>query len=131
MDKSKVSAMRIAVNEALIKVGEVFNMSIKVGNIKYGDSDITLQVKASSISEDGVVQTQERTDFINLAKSMGLEPEWIDKEFTLRGDTYKIIGLKPRSYKFPILAKDLRSGKTYKISTADVCHQMRQLNPTS
>ena len=124
MDRNKVKELRVAVNAALESVGKEFGMSIKVGNMRYDDTVVNIPVTASMISEDGVVQTPERTDFIALAKFHGLDPEWIDKEFTSRGDTYRICGLKPRSRTYPILAKNLLTGKTFKFGASDVVRNM-------
>ena len=124
MDRNKVKELRVAVNAALELVGKEFGMSIRVGNMRYSDTVINMPVTASMISEDGVVQTPERTDFIALAKFHGLDPAWIDKEFLSRGDTFRICGLKPRSRKYPVLAKNLLTGKTFKFDASEVVRKM-------
>lgn len=44
-----------------------------------------------------------------------MKPEDFGKEIIVRGEVYKIYGCKPKSSKYPILGKDLKSGKVYKL----------------
>ena len=50
------------------------------------------------------------------ANMVGLEPSDFGMEFTQRGDTYTLCGLKTRNRKFPILAKKASDGKIYKFT---------------
>lgn len=50
----------------------------------------------------------------------GLKPEHYGAEFTTNGTTYKIVGLKPRSPKYPILAEDVKTGKVFKFHRSAV-----------
>jgi hypothetical protein len=57
--------------------------------------------------------TKEATDFNRFAASFGITKKLGDT-FFFRYETYEIVGLKPRSSKYPLLAKNISSGKTFK-----------------
>jgi hypothetical protein len=65
-------------------------------------------------SEDGSPVGKEAEAFRSFAASFGLEPDDLGEEFsTLEGETFKIVGLKTRARKRPILVESARSGKNY------------------
>ena len=83
-------------------------------NITYDDRGCSIKVDVCDVV-DGVAQTTEARDFAAHAHYWGLKPEHLGAEFEADlGKRFKLIGLKPRSPKFPLLAKSLADGKVYK-----------------
>jgi hypothetical protein len=55
-----------------------------------------------------------------MASFYGFKETDLGAKVNLMGSAYEITGLMPRSRKFPVLAKALRTGKTYKFTANDV-----------
>jgi hypothetical protein len=74
------------------------------------------------IGENGIVASKEASDFKRLASKYGLSPDDLGKEFVgVNGKKFKLLGCKPRSSKYPLVAEEVGSGKKFKLTTAAVC----------
>ena len=93
-------------------------VKFKVGNISYSNEYATIKLEASDIGEDGVALSKEEISFQKLAEFYGLRATDLGKTFKSMGSTYKIVGLKPRSSKYPILVQ--KGGATYKMDAEAV-----------
>jgi hypothetical protein len=76
-------------------------------------------LKVSVLDGDGKAITEESESFRSNAKLLGLEPDDLGKEFTFRGQLYTICGLKPKSRKYPVIARS-DNGKDYKFGSRTV-----------
>ena len=119
--------LRDEMDAALKAVGDKYGITIAVGGGKYTDSNVTFKVEAAVVNEDGQKLGKDAVAFQQNARYYGLTPEDLFKEFTFQGVTHQIVGLKPQSRKFPILAKNLRDGKTYKMTASSVCTALNNL----
>ena len=90
------------------------------GNGKYDDTSLTVPITFNEPNEDGIVVTKEEMDYLAYSKLFGLDGVPFGSTFTFRNDLYAISGLKPRSRKYPILARQAANGKTYKFPADDV-----------
>jgi hypothetical protein len=115
-DRATTKALRSSLDNALKGLENQFGISIHVGNATFTPDNVTFKVNVATVGESGEVMTKEASAFQQLAKFYGLEPEHLFKTFSAAGEQYKIVGLKTKSPKFPILAKRLKDGKTYKFS---------------
>lgn len=110
--------VREAVREALKSVEEEFEVDIEFGNGRFSSGSFGFKIDINTRDENGEKQNAKEKEFKLYAKSFGLEPDDFGKTFNDRGKLYTIVGIKPRSYKVPVLAKNLK-GKVYKFP-ADV-----------
>ena len=86
----------------------------EVGRMTYGANGITAKVTVSHIGDDGTAMTPDRQAFIDCATRLGLVASDLDREFIDHtGDTWKVVGMKPKSHKYPILVENAR-GKVFK-----------------
>ena len=93
------------------------NVAVKGGTI--GKTFLNLKIEFAEIGEDGVAESREAADFKALAKFYGLSADDLGKQFVSRGECFEIVGLKPKSHKFPILGRN-RHGKVYKFPAESV-----------
>lgn len=101
---------------ALAELGEKYGVKFNLGNAKIDMSGtVTMKFTAAPIAADGTVASTEASDFKLYARGWGLSADDLKKEIIYGGVRYEIVGAKPRSYKFPILAKNLTDGKNYKL----------------
>lgn len=118
-DRQACRDVRKELDLALAELGKKLGLSIKSGRGSFTPTDLTIKVECAVIGDGGEVMNKEATEFKQYAKSYGLEPTDLGKKFPFRHDEYTIVGLKGRSYKFPILAKR-SDGKIFKFPSKDV-----------
>jgi hypothetical protein len=104
--------VQAALEEAFADTG----ITVKTGNGTFSPSKFTLKVDFTTMVGG---KSNEELEFGRYASRYGLSADDFGKQFSRGGDTYTICGVKPRSSKYPILAKCLSNGKVYKFS-ADV-----------
>jgi len=98
---------------ALKQVAEKYGIEVKLGNTRFTDDNFSTKVQVATIGQDGIAMSKEATDFNRHKTALGINME-LGQEFQRSGKTYTIVGLKPRSKKYPILAK-CSDGKRYKL----------------
>ena len=113
MDRDKCRMIRDVLNEELQACAEKLGLVISIGNATYTDTNVTFKVECAEISEDGTVMNKEASDFKSGAYLYGLEPEDFGREFESNGKVFKIVGLKARSRKYPVIGEDVQ-GKRFK-----------------
>ena len=103
------SELDAAINTVLAKHG----LSANFGRFSFDDSTFTTKLTVNCGSNDDAALRE----FKKYAFRFDLTGDEFGKSFTHSQDTYTIVGLKPKSRKYPILAKN-KAGKTYKFPAA-------------
>lgn len=67
-------------------------------------------------NEKAAFATREAEDFKFQARFYGLTPEHLGRMYRTGRHTYVLIGMKPRSSRYPALGREVGSGKVYKTS---------------
>jgi hypothetical protein len=113
-DRTECSRLGGAIETALQKVGQQYGVHIQRGNGRFSPTNLTLKLEVSVLDESGEAVSREEEAFKKHATVFGLKASDLHKTFKdWKGRQYEIIGLNTRARKNPILAKDLRSGKTF------------------
>jgi len=116
IDRQVCKDLRAAIAEALASVEAEFGVAISLGNATFTRERVTFKVEAATVDENGDANTKEAADFKLHALEYGLQPHDLGRSFDSLGTTFTIVGLKPRSKKYPILARSAKDGKVYKFS---------------
>jgi hypothetical protein len=82
-------------------------------NIEFG-------VRVSIPRPDGTTIQPERMLFEAMALEYGLRPEDFGREFSSRGERFRITGIDPRRPRYPVSAVRIPDGKVYKFTAEDV-----------
>jgi hypothetical protein len=72
----------------------------------------------AELAESGEALTRSANEFKFMASRYGLAPEDLGREFSDGNRTYKIVGLKPRSTRYPVIAES--GNKRYKFAAASI-----------
>ncbi len=114
--RDKCKLLRAALENVLADLGKKLDMEIQVGgSMSFTDTTITVKLVANlPNAATGAIESVEAKDFKTNTWKWGLQQTDLGREFTHGGDTFVIIGAKPKSGKFPILANRRDTGKTYK-----------------
>ena len=81
---------------------------------------VMFQLLVKEIGADGQEMTTDGKAFVRHAAQFDLKPEDLGTEFTDTRGTFRIIGLLPKSWKFPILVEDVQTGKKLKFPSERV-----------
>jgi hypothetical protein len=85
----------------------------------YGEvGDIKLEIVKRDA--DGRLVTSLEADFRRLAPQLGLDADDFGARFKSNGMTFEITGLKPKRWKYPIVAHNITTGQTYKMAEETV-----------
>lgn len=122
-DRESVRVLRLDLQNALEQFAKENEYAIYVGNATFTGNNITFKLEVSTLNQDGSVNTKESESFRRFASSYELNPDDLGRTFQFGEKTYTIIGMKPRSRKYPILCEN--NGKTYKFPASTVRMYLR------
>jgi hypothetical protein len=126
--RNVIKNIRPEIEAALKEIAQRHGVVIKCGNGSYTNSNFTLKLEASAIDAvTGAVATKEAEAYKRNAPLYGLQADWLGQTFqSYSGDSYKVIGMKPKSTKYPILG-ERADGKVFKFGTEMVkfCFQKK------
>lgn len=129
------AVLRVELGAAAHEFGE---LTIKqAGGGRYDANSLTLKIefREKAKHDSGVEMTREAEDFIRDAHFYGLKAEDLGRVVdSPRLGKIQIVGLKTRARKFPIIAKQVATGKMYKIgedSVAVLCGRRPEPNGTT
>jgi len=112
-NRQNIRQINSELEAALKQVAEKYGLEVKLGNTRFTGDNFTTKVQVATVAEGGITMSKEATDFNRYKTILGINME-LGQEFQRSGKTFTIVGLKPRSTKYPILAK-CSDGKTYKL----------------
>ena len=88
---------------------------------RYSANTFTMKISFRVLAKDG---SGKPADFDTKALRAGIFNDCWGKTFSQGGKTYKILDIKPRNRTYPVIAEDVRSGKSYKFP-ADVARDAK------
>lgn len=127
MDRETAKSIRFALEGSpfLTSIESALKVKIKVGNISYDPVGGTASVKleVAEIKADGSVASKEVAAFKRECGLYGLPADALGKTIKYAGRTMKIVGLLPKSRKFPILCEEL-DGRRIKVTAEGVLNAL-------
>lgn len=115
--------IRTDLDVALAEVAKKHGLSARSLSGSFDDDTFTVRCEFATVGDDGSVNDKGANDFRRYAPQFGLPADALGQTFVSpKSGPMKIVGLKPRSPKFPVIAED-ESGKRYKF-TADSVKQL-------
>lgn len=98
-NKANLRQLRADMNQALDAVAQKHGITIKAGNARFTENNVTFKIEAGIIGSDGIAKSKER---IALEK---LYPQYADKAVKLMGKrgpvSGKVVGYNSRAKKYP------------------------------
>jgi len=119
--KNWLQVLRADLQAALTPVATKHKVALTVGGITYSPTEATIKLEVATIEPDGTVNTKEVAEFKRHAQLFGLEPDDLNRTIQVdfgwqgRKEPGTIVGIKPRSVKYPILVRRESSGKLFKL----------------
>jgi len=116
LTKHNIPRILDEIDVALEGIGKKYNLQLKTRRT-YGYTDKNFRVEVEGVVvENGVAETREAQCYKQLATHYGLDPNDLYKEFISRGRRFKIMGLKPKNFRYPVVVEELPTGKRFKFS---------------
>ncbi len=103
-----------AVQEYLTKNNLLYTVKMIAGSFSHDSGKFGLEI--AKIGEDGVALTKDAESLKFYAPYVGLPADALGKTFTSRGETYMLIGYRPKSPKFPFIAVKVSTGQEFKFT---------------
>lgn len=128
IDRDIVKRLRTEMETDLRSLAQKHNLTIVVGGANFNNDNIVFQVEVAVNDELGRPKNREAEDFRRYGNRFGLKPEHLYSEVTFRNHRYRLIGLLPKSYKFPILAERLDTGQKFKLSATEVLPLLKEVS---
>lgn len=108
--------------KALGPVAEKYGLTLDdKGRTFYRDRlPVMFQLLIPEVDADGNAMDSKAKDFMRLAAAYGLSKDDYQAEFQSNGRTFRITGLNHRARGYPVLAEDVKTGRTYKFAAGRV-----------
>jgi len=121
-DPHNLKQLRIDIDAAFSAIRQKHGVTLSIGNISYSPEKATSRITMIATGDPNIASDPRAAELAKVAAefklyaaSFGLTPEQLGATFKYGRDTYKLVGLKPRRPKMPILATRLADGRTYKL----------------
>jgi hypothetical protein len=128
MDKDKAKTLREKLSIALRGVEVGLGVKINVGVINYTDTGFKLQL--SGVDSIAGADNFLETEFLTKCGSYDLRMEDLGRLVRINGSVHKIIGLKVRNRKYPIITQRQDNKKQYKLTARQVTEAIRRIDGT-
>lgn len=125
--KEFLKDFRTQLDYALKELGEKEGIKLTAGRCSYSDTFFSIKIEGAVEAEKGVATTKDQIAFKENAELYGLSPDDLFKTFRVGfgAEAYEVWGLRPRSKKYPILAKKVGTDDVYKFEAAIVKGYLR------
>jgi len=111
--------------DALKEVADKFGVQVELGLGRFSPQEFRAKVTFNAVP-DGDYEPKMVRDFKAFCWKWGMTKDDLGKEFTTwRGETYEIVGGRPRATKNPIVARRL-DGKEFIFSAREVKHLLER-----
>ena len=107
---------------ALSKVEIAHGITIEVGGIRFSPDSfrVSLEAKTGGTGNTSIDKADHaEAEFKLYAQSFGIKPSAFGTTFSYGGHEYTVSGIKPRSFKFPVLGTNA-NGKVFKFPAGAV-----------
>ena len=117
MDRDKIKMIRGEMEKALNDMGAKHGLSFSLGTITFTDTDFSVKVRGIDHDVTTAGSALELDWNKYKARYPELEGIVLGQRFRNdKGDVYRIVGLKPKNRKYPVIA-EREDGKSFKFST--------------
>jgi hypothetical protein len=103
------------IQAALQQVAQKHGLQFKAGNLRFSQTEIRTTINFQTV-QTGVVRNPEVEAYEQFARLRNWTLKVGERFTTNNGDQFILLGYKPSRPKYPISAKSVRDGKTYKLT---------------
>jgi len=123
-EKKDIGEIRKDIDNALKVVSKKHGITFKIGTIRFESANFRTKLECicnGSVKAGNGENLIIRKEWDDNCWKWNLKPEDFGKEFTVAfGSTYKVCGCRPKSGRYPILGKNIKTNKVYKFSSSSL-----------
>ena len=120
MDRAKIEKIRTVVERALKSAEAELDITLKLGRCTFDPKGFAKFSLEASEQVNGEAYTAEVADFRRACARYGLLESDLGREFELNGGSFKIVGLKIKNRKYPIVGERVSDGSRFKFQSWEV-----------
>ena len=110
--REKILQVQNKIKEAIAQIEKDENVKIDFGTLSFNPQKYSTPMTVSTLEKSERVESVlERT-----CRSIGFTQNIIGMTFDFRGDKYEITDIKTKNRKYPVIATEIRTKKSYKFS---------------
>lgn len=110
--REKILQVQNKIKEAIAQIEKDENVKIDFGTLSFNPQRYSTSMTVSTLEKSERVESVlERT-----CRSIGFTQNVVGMGFDFRGDKYEITDIKTRNRKYPVIATEIRTKKSYKFS---------------
>ncbi len=110
--REKVLKIQSKIKEAIEQIEKDENVKIDFGSLSFNAQRYSTSMTVSTLDKSEKVESVlERT-----CRSIGFTQNVIGMSFDFKGDKYEITDIKTKNRKYPVIATEIRTKKSYKFS---------------
>ncbi len=110
--REKVLKIQSKIKEAIEQIEKDENVKIDFGPLSFNPQRYSTSMTVSTLEKSEKVESVlERT-----CRSIGFTQNVIGMSFDFKGDKYEITDIKTKNRKYPVIATEIRTKKSYKFS---------------
>ena len=117
-NRDSLRLFRPGFEQALAELGKEYGLAFAIGSMRFDATSfkttLTAQIVGGEVQGNGKDEIN-KANFIRHCDEVGLQASDFGKIINYAGHEYKITGLKPRSYRFPVLVQRQPDGKGFKL----------------
>jgi hypothetical protein len=126
MKQEQIKIIQEHLKAAFSDIGAKHKVIINMGSLSYNDLYFTCPIKGRFTDAQGSTEEADKAEWDMYCGKFGMTPDMFGKSFSIAGKTYKIIGIKPKARKYPVVGQ-VGSGGKYVFSSIDVVLSMKKL----
>lgn len=115
--RTNLKEIREEIVSVLEVVAENHDINFNLGNITFTPEKFTVKLTAiSTKAADGSVLTEQAQAYLDIQKfkeSIGQPIKNLGDIFIFQGEEFEIIGWKSRARKYPLIGKNVKTGKRF------------------
>lgn len=127
LSKTMLRALRGEINVALEDVAGRYGVTIRAENCSFNAARATFKLEVA-VGDEAALEDEARREwerFVYRRFDTSLKPEHFGAEFTYKGVGHRIVGVKPKSRKYPVLT-EADNGKRYKFPAHVVADALKR-----
>lgn len=117
---SNIDAVQHDIEAAIQAVCKKHGVTAKFGNISYSSATYSSKMEIYATANGDA----DKIEFNRYAMRFGLKNEAYGSTFTVNGETFTVVAIKPKAKQYPIIGQN-SSGKRYKFDTSVIDQQYR------
>lgn len=121
--KPTLTKFRKEFSDAVKDLEKEYGVKIDLGNIRFTNEQFTTKLTTTIVGDGDAEEIKAKKVIETYGFRYNLTVEDYGKTFSVNGNIYTFVGLKPRSPKYPVIGKNA-SGKLYKFGS-DVLKRLK------